>query len=57
MEENMKNNAYNINNKYSVYIQHKKYIYNIIYIYIYIYEESVLVTQSCPTLCDPMDCM
>ena len=52
MEENVKNNAYNINN--IVYIYN---INNTYYIYIYIYEESVLVTQSCPTLCDPMDCM
>ena len=35
---------------YKVYIQ----IYKV-YIYIYIYIKQVKVTQSCPTLCDPMD--
>ena len=50
MEENVKNNAYNINNIVYIYNINNTY-------YIYIYEESVLVTQSCSTLCDPMDCM
>ena len=31
-------------------------IYVYIYIYTYIYQSVSLVTQSCPTLCDPMDC-
>ena len=32
-------------------------VYVCIYIYIYIYSESESeVAQSCPTLCDPMDC-
>jgi len=34
------------------------YIYIYIYIYIYMYKVKVkvLVVQSCPTLCNPMDC-
>ena len=34
------------------------HIYMCIYIYIYIYSQKVkmLVTQSCPTVCEPMDC-
>ena len=35
----------------SHYIPH---IYNISYVYIYTH--SVLLAQSCPTLCDPTDC-
>ena len=26
------------------------------YIYLYLYESESEVTQSCPTLCNPMDC-
>ena len=34
------------------------HIYVCIYIYIYIYIQKVkmLVTQSCPSVCEPMDC-
>ena len=30
--------------------------FNVLYIHIYESEVKVLVTQLCPTLCDPMDC-
>ena len=36
---------------------HGKTIGMEIYMYIYIYAVLCLVAQSCPTLCDPMDCM
>ena len=34
----------------------KKKIYIYIYFYIYMKESESKVAQSCPTLCDPMDC-
>ena len=31
-------------------------LYLYLSLYIYVYEVKVLVTQSCPNLCDPMNC-
>ena len=40
----------------NMYKKLRNLIYVCVYIYIYVYTHTCLVTRSCPTLWDPMDC-